>query len=341
MKNPINTTGAWIIPQPSTEFTVKHQPAEVDRWRKLLGSVIELSKLNGWSKAEVRRRTGMAEATFSQWTNGNYAGVLSNLNDQISTWLDNLEESSRIAATLPVSPRYLKTPTGEDVIKTLLFAQISAGMVMVTLPSGSGKTTAAKHFRDYRPHVFMVTASPHTKTIHGILVDIAEELQVTEHNPTRLVRTIGRKLQRIGEGSLLIVDEAQNLVPDAINQLRHFVDINNCGLALLGNEDTGTSFFTDRSKSVMSRAQVATRFDRRLKRENNPQLGAEMLISAWGVDDEDCVKFLKVIAQKPGALRNIDRTIKAALISGLSGGEDLTLPLLRDAWKNRDLGDIA
>ena len=83
------------------------------------------------------------------------------------------------------------------------------------------------------------------------------------------------------------------------------------------------------------------RAQQRLKRENNPQLGAEMLISAWGVDDEDCVKFLKVIAQKPGALRNIDRTIKAALISGLSGGEDLTLPLLRDAWKNRDLGDIA
>lgn len=341
MKTPINTSGAWTIPQPSTEFMVKHTPAEVDRWRRLLGRVIEISTVNGWSKAEVRRRTGMAEATFSQWTNGNYPGVLANQNDLVSTWLDNLEESSRMAATLPVSPRFLRTPTSEDVIKTLMFAQISAGMVMVTLPSGAGKTTTARHFRDNRPHVFMVTASPHTKTIHGILVDIAEELQVTEHNPTRLVRTIGRKLQRIGDGSLLIVDEAQNLVPDAINQLRHFVDINNCGLALLGNEDTGTSFFGDRSKSVMSRAQVATRFDRRLKRENQPSVGAQMLISAWGIADEDCVKFLMAVAQKPGALRNIDRTIKAALISGLSVGEDITLPLLRDAWKNRDLGDIA
>lgn len=341
MKKPTNAIGGWTLPQPSTEFVVKHAPSEVDRWKKLLERVIAIAAENGWTKAEVARRTGIPEGTFSQWTNGNYTGVLANQNEQVSNWLENLEETSKIAVTLPVSPRFLRTPTSEDVIQTLMFAQISAGMVMVTLPSGAGKTTTARYYRDNRPHVFMVTASPHTKTIHGVLVDIAEELQVTEHNPTRLVRTIGRKLQRIGEGTLLIVDEAQNLVPDAINQLRHFVDINQCGLALLGNEDTGMSFFADRSKSVMSRAQVATRFDRRLKREKAPEVGAEMLINAWKIDDEDCIKFLKALGQRPGGLRNIDRTVKAARIAGLAVGEDLSLKLLRDAWKNRDLGDIA
>jgi DNA transposition AAA+ family ATPase len=210
----------------------------------------------------------------------------------------------------------------------------------VTLPSGSGKTTAARHFCDTRPHAWLATISPNTKTVHGMLVELAAELDIQEHNPTRLARAIGRKLQRLGDGTLLVIDEAQNLVPDAINQIRHFVDINKCGVALLGNEDTAVSFLKDKG-SVASRAQVATRFDKRLKRERDPAHDAKLLIEAWKIDDKDCFTFLMNIATKPGALRNIDRTIKAALMAALGNGDDLSLNYLVAAWRNRDMGDIS
>ncbi|MFD1330227.1 AAA family ATPase [Mycoplana ramosa] len=340
MKKPITTIPDWNFPTPAQAFVDKHGPAEVERWRKLLSRVIDIAREHGWNKAEVGRRAGVKDGTFSQWSNGNYPGLLGNVNDDISNWLDALEESAGIAASLPVSPKFIRTATGAEVYNVLLYSQLSAGFTMVVLPSGSGKTTAARHFVDTRPHCWIATVSPHTKTVHGLLVELAMELDVQEHNPARLVRAIGRRLQRIGEGSLLIIDEAQNLVPDAINQLRHFVDNYNCGVALIGNEDTGTAFLKERG-SIASRAQVVTRFDRRLRTERDPAGDARMLISAWGIEDADCVKFLSGIASKPGALRNIDRTVRAAAMMALGAGEDISLKHLTAAWRNRDMGELA
>lgn len=339
MKMPTNTIPEWKIPTPAASFVEKHSPAEVERWRKLLSRVINAARENNWTKAEVARRAEQKDSTFSQWTNGNYPGTLSKINDDMANWLDALEQSNSIAASLPVSPKFIRTATGADVFNCLLYAQISAGFTMVVLSSGSGKTTAARHFVATRPHCWMATVSPNTKTVHGMLVELATELDVHEHNPAKLVRAIGKKLQRIGEGSLLVIDEAQNLVPDAINQLRHFVDNYNCGVALIGNEHTGAAFIKD-SGSINSRAQVLTRFDQRLSSERDPAGDARMLIDAWKVEDDDCVKFLLGVASKPGALRNIDRTMRAAAMVALGAGEDVGLSHLTAAWRNRSMGEL-
>jgi len=340
MNKLLSTTPDWTVNSPTPAFVEKHGAAEVERWRKLLVRVIDVAREREWSKAEVGRRAGVKEATFSQWSNGNYPGTLRNVNDSISNWLDVLDEGASIATGLPVSPTFLRTATGSEIFNVLLTSQILPGFTMIVLPSGTGKTFAARHFAATRPHAWLATISPQSKTLHGLLVELAAELDVQEHNPARLVRAIGRKLQRIGEGSLLIVDEAQNLVPDAINQLRHFVDIYRCGVALVGNETTAAGFLKDRA-SINSRAQVLTRFDRRLAMELDPAGDALMLIEAWGVDDPDCVKFLSGIATRPGALRNIDRTLRAAHLLALGSGQDLGLKHLTATWRNRDLGELA
>lgn len=340
MIKPKSTIQSWNFPTPAPEFVQRHPADDIEHWRKLLNRVIDAAQANSWNKAEVARRAGIKDGTFSQWSNGNYPGVLANINEQVSNWLEALEESASIAARIPVSPGFVKTNVGQDIFNVLMFTQMTAGFTAVTLPSGSGKTTTARHFCDTRPHAWLATISPNTKTVHGMLVELAAELDVQEHNPTRLARAIGRKLQRIGDGTLLVIDEAQNLVPDAVNQIRHFVDIYKCGVTLLGNEDTAVSFIKDKG-SVASRAQVATRFDRRLKREKDPVADAALLIRAWNIENDDCVTFLHNIATKPGALRNIDRTIKAALMAALGDGQDLTLSHLIAAWRNRDMGEIA
>lgn len=340
MMKPKNTMQPWIFPTPSPDFLQRHSQEDLEIWRKLLARVIDVANANGWNKAEVARKSGTKEGTFSQWSNGNYPGVLSNINIPVSNWLEALEESSSIAASVPVSPNFVKTNNGTEIFNLLLFTQMTAGFTAVTFPSGAGKTTAARHFCATRPYAWLATISPNTKTVHGMLMELAAELDIQEHNPTRLVRAIGRKLQRIGEGSLLVIDEAQNLVPDAINQIRHFVDIHKCGVALLGNEDTAISFIKDKG-TVNSRAQVATRFDRRLKHEKDPVQDAAMLIEAWHIGDPDCVKFLHQIGTKPGALRNIDRTIKAAMMAALGNGEEISLQYLIAAWRNRDMGDFS
>ncbi|MCF1449961.1 AAA family ATPase [Agrobacterium vitis] len=340
MKKPMSANGGWDFPTPSAEFLAKHPEGDLKSWRGLVAGVIEAANANNWSKAEVARRAGIADGTFSQWASGKYPGVLSNVNTQVSKWLDALEESASIAGAMPTSPDFVKTTTGVDVYNVLLYAQITAGFTIITLPSGFGKTTAAKHFCRTRPHAWMATISPHTKTVHGLLVELATELDVQEHNSARLVRAIGRKLNRVGEGSLLIIDEAQNLLPEAVNQLRHFVDVYKCGVCLIGNEETAIAFVQDRG-TVSSRAQVATRIDRRLAGAKHSPADAENLIAAWGISDPDSIKFLMGIASKPGALRNIDRTIKAGQMLALGEGDELRMAHLNAAWKNRNIGDIA
>lgn len=340
MNKPVNVNPTWTIPIPSAEFVAKHSADDVENWRKLIVRVVDAAAANGWTKAEVGRRAGIKEGTFNPWTTGTYPGSLSNINEMVSSWLEGLEASASIATSVPVSPTFQKTSVGIDVYNTLLFTQISSGFTAVTLPSGMGKTTAGRHFCNTRPHAWMMTISPHTKTLHGMLIELATELDVQEHNPARLVRAIGKRLNRIGEGTLLIIDEAQNLVPEAINQLRHFVDVFRCGVCLMGNEDVASAFMKDRG-SVASRAQVLTRFDRRLKKERDPVGDATMLIASWRITDPECTKFLQGIATKPGALRNIDRTIKAAAIAAIGDGDDINAKHLVAAWRNRDLGDIA
>ncbi len=340
MKKPTNTTTVWEQSQPTIEFTAKHPPADIDVWRKLVARTIDAAVNYGWTKAEVARRAGVPDGTFSPWFSGKYLGILANVNQSFANWLDALEASQSMAAIMPVSPPFQRTTVGMDVYNALLFAQVTAGFIRVTLPAGSGKTTAAKHFMATRPHVFMATLGPSTKTVHGMLVELCAALEVHEHNPARFVRSIGAKLKRVGEGSLLIIDEAQNAVPDAINQLRHFVDNDHCGVALIGNEDTATAFVKDLGRSVASRAQVLSRFDRQVRQSRNPAADAEMIISAWNVEEADCKRFLLGIASKPGALRQIDRTMKAASMLAIGDGEEsVRLEHLQSAWKNRDMGD--
>lgn len=341
MKKPTSTNSVWDQSNPTAEFIAKHPPAEVELWRKLTARVVEVAMASAWSKAEVSRRSGVPEGTMSPWFGGKYAGVLANVNVQVGNWLNAIEESQNIAASVPVSPPFQRTAVGMDVYNTLLFTQVTAGFTAITLPSGTGKSAAASHFCSTRPHSYMMTLSPSTKTVHGMLVELCTALDVHEHNPARFVRAIGSKLKRVGEGSILIIDEAQNAVPDAINQLRHFVDNYQCGVALIGNEETATAFVKDQGRSVASRAQVLSRFDKLLRRERDPIADARIIISAWGVSDPDCERFLLGIASKPGALRLVDCTMKAASMAAMGKGEEgVTLAYLQAAWKSRNMGDV-
>lgn len=341
MKKTTSTNTVWEQSQPTIEFTAKHPAPDVAEWRKLTARTVDVAVTYGWTKAEVSRRSGVPDGTFSPWFSGKYLGVLANVNQQLANWLDAIDASQNMAAIMPVSPPFQRTTVGQDVYNALLFAQVTSGFVRVTLPAGSGKTAAVQHFAATRPHVFKATLSPSTKTVHGMLVELCAALEVHEHNPAKFARALGAKLKRVGEGSLLIIDEAQNAVPDAINQLRHFVDNDHCGVALIGNEDTATAFVKDQGRSVASRAQVLSRFDRQVRTVRNPVADAEMLIKAWGVEDgSDCATFLKGIAMKPGALRQIDRTMKAASMLAIGDGEEgVRLEHLQAAWKNRDMGD--
>jgi len=240
-KNPepsVAIPAVWVRPSTRPDAGLGNRTAEdIAEWDVLAGEVVLAAVNNGWTKAEVARRVGMPDGTFSQWFSGTYAGQLRNQNMKVAQWLEALRETTTLSATIPAKPPFQRTKMAVEIMDTLALTQATGDMVMITVDAGSGKTESCRHYRATRPHVYLVTASPRTRTVHGILMDMADELEIGERNPVQLTRAIGRKLERVGGGTLLIIDEAQNLSDEAINQMRHFVDIYGCGLALVGNDE--------------------------------------------------------------------------------------------------------
>lgn len=306
-------------------------------WRELTSRVAEVGTRNNWSKAEVSRRSGVPDGTFSQWFSAKYAGRLDETNNRIRQWLDTVEEMDSLARGIPTSPGFIETRTSREINETLLYAQMMPEMAVITFGAGMGKTITCRHFCATRPHAYMVTMSPHTKTVHGMLVEISTALGVTQHNPARLHRSIGERLQRNGRKTLLIVDEAQNLVDAAIDQLRGLLDVHECGIALVGNEEIYGRFAT-RSDGP-SYAQIKRRIGKRLKRSEPYAEDIRALIDAWGIADEGARRLLTGIGNKPGALGQIDKTLKLAGLVAAGEGAAITERHIRAAWQNRSVED--
>lgn len=137
----------------------------------------------------------------------------------------------------------------------------------------------------------------------------------------------------------MIIDEAQNLTDEAINQLRHFVDIYGTGLALVGNDEIYGRL--TRKQDGPSYAQIKSRLAKRLKRNRAYKEDISMRIAAWGIEDADGVKFLTGIGLKAGALRQIDKTMTLASMLAMSGDEKISLKHIKAAWQNRDVEDLS
>nr|DAO37957.1 MAG TPA: Mu B transposition protein, C terminal [Caudoviricetes sp.] len=336
-----NAAPAWELPAGTPDASLGNRSSEdIAEWSRLVERVFSTATLQGWSKAEVSRRLGMSDSTFSLWYSGKYTGRLDNQNNAIAQWLAALEETADLAAGIPQSPKFIRTRTATEVVDTLSWAQMSSDLVIITLAAGLGKTAACNHYRSTRAHVFRVTVSPYTRTVHGLLNDIAAELELVVHNPARLTRAIGDRLRRTGGGTLLIIDEAQNLVDEAINQLRHFVDVYECGVALVGNDEIYGRFWQGKSDAP-SFAQIKRRIGKRLQRMKPYREDIDAFIDAWGVSDPDCIKFLTGIGMKAGALGQIDKTMKLATLQSIGSNQPLSLEHIQSAWKNRDVEDMA
>jgi len=314
---------------------------DVKLWWSLIDRVIAAAKAHGWSKAEVTRRSGMKEGTFSQWFSGTYAGRLDGFNLKMQQWLDALEENAAMAATIPASPSYMKLRASIEVLETLTWAQIAPDLVMITLGAGMSKTATCEHFVATRPHAYLATVSESTKTVHGMLTELATQLEVQENNPARLARAIGNKLKRTGSGTLLIVDEGQHLNDEAVNQLRHFVDVYKCGVAIVGNSEVYSRF--SKTKQGQSYAQLKSRIGKRLMRDKPYVEDLHAFIAAWQVTDRASVQFLLGIGTKGGAFRQIDKTMRMATMLAIGEGEGSGVELkhIQAAWKNRDVEDMA
>lgn len=304
-------------------------------WRETAAALRARAEAEGLSMGEVARASGVPQGTLNPWYHGAYTGNYEAVTARLRRYLAAAAESAAVAAALPEAPGFVETPTARELIEALVYAQSLPEIAVVTLAAGCGKTTVARHFAATRPHVTLVTMRPSTAGRGAMLAEIAAALDVTERNPVRLDRAIGARLARSSRNTLLIVDEAQHLTDEAVNQLRFFHDEVGCGLALLGNEAVWRRWAARPERDRDGLAQIQSRIGYRILRRG-PQAGdAEAICDAWGIEGAEVRRAALALARLPGALRTLVKTLQLAALDAAGRGGAITAEGLRAAHARR------
>lgn len=306
------------------------------QWREVTDKVREIALRDDLTKTEVANRVGMPVTTFSLWYDGKYTGLIGRMTRLVIRWLESVEEGARFASPVP-EPGFVKTPTACEVIDRLVIAQTLPTIAVIVLGPGMGKTFAAQHFAKSHPHVTLVTMRPTVTTTRELLSHLADKLEVRARSYVRLDDMIGEKLKRNGRQTLLIIDEAQHLHDEAVNQLRYFKDQFGCGIALLGNNDLYGRFPATSSRAMD--AQIRRRIFIWLRRLKPLSGDIDAYVRAWSIDDKEVTALARAIGQRPGALGSIAETLKLAHIMAAGDGRHINADYLQQAWENR--GDDA
>lgn len=310
---------------------------EIARWRQLRDEVVALARRHNMTKTAVTKRAGISPSTFWGWFDGTYKGVIANVSDQVARFLESFAEQNAAASRFPQAPGWLETPTARKVEDALMFAQMAPEMVVIVLGAGMGKSLTAEAFVARTPHAWLVTMRPTTASVNNMLRELCEVFGITERDPAKLDRAIGAKLKRNGRHTLLVIDEAQNLTDQAVNQLRSYLDLYGVGIALLGNEELYGRFGGTSVKPAY--AQLHSRFGLRLRQLQPADGDVEVLLDAWGLEDVQIRKLMHAVAKKPGALRHVTKVLQLGSMIAMGANRPLAIEDVKAAIVNRGLGD--
>lgn len=314
--------------------------ADLAAWRSAVADLRALAGEARLSKLEVARRAAVPIGTLSPWYDGSYTGRYDAVTERVRRFPAAHAEARAARLALPAAPDFVPTPTARRLTEALACAQTMPEIAVATLGAGCGKTTTARAYVAARPNAWLVTMRPSTAGRHPMLCELALALDVTESNPARLDRALGARLRRNGRNTLLILDEAQHLSDDAVNQLRYFNDEYGTGLALLGNEAVFRRWGGPQEKAARDGfAQIQSRIGYRIQRRQPLPGDTEALLDAWGLKDEEVRRLCVTISRRDGALRLVDKSIKLAAMIAAGEGREIAAADLRAAWANRTAGE--
>lgn len=193
-----------------------------------------LSKELG-SQNKASAATGVSAAVISQLRRGTYAGNSQAMLDKLESYFSVKSEAMDKYSEV----KYAEISTSKKVYSTIRYCHINGGFVIVTGDAGVGKTKAVSKYKEDNPdNTVVITANPCGKSAKAVLKLLALNLNVPFRTSSDdMWFSIADKLH---DGMVVIVDEAQLLTYQAIETLRSFSDYyDNCGhtlgVALIGN----------------------------------------------------------------------------------------------------------
>lgn len=292
----------------------------------------------GLTMTAIAKSADIPYGTFSAFMGGTYAGRSDRVAENVARWLTSRQAARRTRALAPSAPGFQMTPSAEAFFALFEHAQYVCDFVILSGGAGVGKTSAVCAYRAATPAVFVVTAEPCLATTRGLLDELRDAIGVEERYSTQTIsRAIVARLRN--SGGLIIVDEAQHLSTQALDQLRTIHDKAGIGVVLVGNETVYSRLQGAARQAAY--AQLFSRVGMRVQRARPERGDIDALLSAWKIEGDKERKFLTVVARKPGALRGMTKCLRIAHMLSAAEGVPMDARHLSLAWSRLSSTDLA
>ena len=290
----------------------------------------------GMTQERIARHAGVSGSTLSQWLNGKYTGDNTALERRIASWV--AEPQNKFDDHCGPIPTWVQTPTAQAIEGALNYARSRPSIAVVYGGAGVGKTTAIWRYARDSKDVWIFEASKSRASMLEALRAVYELMtgyKCEEKRSSTISRMILERLQWwCRDRGLLVVDEAQHLTIDAIEEFRALHDSAGIGLVLAGNESVYAQL-TGRTRRAEF-AQLFSRVGKRLRLDKPTAEDVLAILQAWRVEGAKEREFCQQIASMPGGLRGLTNVLVDATAAAQAMGRLVDLKMLRAAWG--DLG---
>ncbi len=282
------------------------------------------------SQRQAAERIGISAGGLSAYMGGTYKGSNAGFEEKIQKWLDARTVRQRTLSSSMNVPGWVKTAAYTTFELVFAHSQYTPDIGLITGGAGVGKTFAANTYAEKGVNVWVVTADPSMKTPMKALKEIAFVLGDVDRGGGSWLRAIVRRVR--GSQGLLIIDEAQHLSTDAIDQIRAIHDQAEIGVVFSGNEPLRGRI--EGIGRLDTHAQLFSRIGIRKDRKGCSRQDVDALLDAWEIDDPNLRGLASAIAAQQGALRTMNKTLRYAVqLCRADDRKRLSVEDVQAAWK--------
>ena len=285
-----------------------------------------------WEK--LGRSIGIKSSTLSLFGTKNYSGRNDKIAVSIRSYREAQERRVEFQRGRLREPDYVELPTANRINSLLEIAQSGQITLACTGPGTCKTYVAQRYLKAHRNIATMVTMEPSKKKLTPMVSSVLKALGGT----TRLSTSwMSEQIVELftGRKGLLIVDEANNLDFECMEQLRAWHDATGVGICLLGNEDLIKTIRSGHHRQALGR--LNSRIDQCHVQDSPLAEDVLSYLSAWGIEDDGMRRMLLQVGLRPGSggLREIKKIVQAAAL--LASGDDVPLSgkYLREAQAGR------
>lgn len=310
--------------------------AEMIAWIK------ERRERTGISWRALGEESGIKQGTLSNWANGTYAADGQWIARLVFKYRQTLESQAERAADkqnagLADAPVYIETKTGRR-IRSLLMTAHSGEITYAAMGPGTSKTKEAENYLACASNVAMVTMKPTTKSVTAMMGEVIRALGGKAG--TSWARQMSAQVIDMVKGrrQLLIIDEANYLEFEAVEELRAWHDIAGLGICLLGNEELHSTIRGGAHRNARhSFARLNSRIAMKHVQDMPLPDDIDAYLDAWKITNGEQRQMLMKVGVTPGSggLREIRQLITNATMLAFEDGSPLTFAHLREAMGAR------